>query len=113
MVTRYCGNVRIKMKLVPAPGMPHGEQYRCLLSRVDTGRRLGTIYVGLPATLSHAIDSPSAYHEAARAALSFALDEEERGERDWGGVGELAESDEHGWLVRIGRYEKPYRRSHV
>jgi hypothetical protein len=95
---RYSGEVRIELTLVPAPNMPHGEQYRCDISL--RGVRLGTQYVGIPAHLEHAIDSPEAFDAAARAALSFAVDEEERGERDWRGFADHCELGPDGWIVR-------------
>lgn len=73
MAIRYSGATKIICKLVPAPHMPHGEQYRCTISR--DGKRVGVQFVGIPAHLTHAIDSPKAYDAAAHAALSFALDE--------------------------------------
>lgn len=80
MATRYSGGVKVACKLVAAPNMPHGEQYRCVLSN-DAGK-IGVQYVGLPAHLTHAIDSPAAYDAAAHAAISFALDEGMISERD-------------------------------
>jgi hypothetical protein len=76
MAIRYCGSVKIDCKLIPALGRPHGEQYKCNISL--GGLHIGTQYVGLPAHLTHAIDSAKAYDEAAHAALSFASDEDER-----------------------------------
>jgi hypothetical protein len=70
MATRYCGKVKIDCKLVRAPHMPHGEQYKCNIS--IGGKKLCTDYVGIPAHLTHAIDSPRAYDSAASAALAFA-----------------------------------------
>ena len=74
MAIRYCGRVKIDCKLVPARHMPHGEQYKCSLS--IGSQHLCTQHVGLPAHLTHAIDSPSAYDDAAHAARSFATDED-------------------------------------
>ena len=97
MATRKCGRVTIRCSLVPAPGMPHGEQYKCVLSVGGVVR--STQYVGLPAHLSHAIDSPRAYSDAAHAAVTFALDE-----------GKLSDSDvdftDSGY-----RLQRPKRRS--
>lgn len=50
------------------------------------------VYVGAPAYLEHAVDSPIAYDRAAHAAISFA-DEEEPG------VGEHAAMTDTGWLI--------------
>jgi len=54
----------------PRPGshLRNGD-YKVTLS---SGGRRKVIYVGAPAYLSHAVDSPKAYDEAAHAALSFA-----------------------------------------
>jgi len=60
--------------------MPHGEQYKCALS--VSGKKRGTQYVGIPRSLSHAIDSAMAYDDAAHAAVSFALDEGKIDESD-------------------------------
>lgn len=73
MAIRKCGRVKIQCKLVPAPSMPHGEQYKCILS--IGGRHKSTQYVGIPRHLSHAIDSAQAYSAAAHAAISFAMQE--------------------------------------
>lgn len=74
MATRYCGQVKINITLVPARHMPHGEQYKCTLS--NDGKRLGTVYVGAPIYLTKGLDSPEMYDETAGAAISFALDDE-------------------------------------
>jgi len=74
MAIRYCGRMKIDCKLIPAKHMPHGEQYKCDLS--IGSQSLGIQYVGLPAHLTEAIDSPKAYDDAARAALSFAVDDD-------------------------------------
>ena len=78
MAIRYCKNVKIDCKLVPAPGWPHGHEYKCALyTKGSDGRerRMWDGNVGIPQSLSHAIDSPLAYDKAAHAALSFAVDE--------------------------------------
>lgn len=104
MAIRYCGSIRVSCKIAPVPGARHGEQYRCAISVGN--RRLGVQYVGFPGVLDKAVDSPKAYDEAASAAISFAMDEEERGEKDWGGIGDLCEWDEVG---RVVRRQKPKR----
>lgn len=96
VIARYCGRVRIGCRLVRAPDMPHGEQYKCSIS--IGGRHLGYQYVGLSRHLTHAIDSPREYDSAARAALAFAMDEEERGKRDWEGVADQCD------YTRSGNY---------
>jgi len=75
MAIRYCGSVKIDCKLVPAKHMPHGEQYKCTISFGKAGV-VSVQHVGLPAHLTEAIDSPKAYDDAARAALSFATSED-------------------------------------
>lgn len=57
----------------PKPGshLRNGD-YKVTLS---SGGRRKVIYVGAPAFLSHAVDSPKAYDEAAQAAIAFADDE--------------------------------------
>lgn len=79
-VPRYCGRVKIAIKLVNAPHMPHGEQYRCILS--VGGKRVGTQYVGIPHSLTQGIDSPGAYDEVAASAVSFALNDAQLDETD-------------------------------
>ncbi len=63
------------------------NDYRCALS--VHGKKRGVEYVGVPRSLSHAVDSPQAYSDAVRAALSFALDDGkiEESDLDWGESG--------------------------
>lgn len=79
MATRYCGEVKINIKLVETTLIP-SEMYKCSLS--VKGKSRGVEYVGVPAYLTHAIDSPKAYDDAAHAAISFALDEGKVTEND-------------------------------
>ena len=72
MPTRRCGRVKIVCRLVPAPNTPHGEQYKCSLS--VGGKKKSTEYVGLPAFLGQAIDSPQMVDGVAQAAVVFASD---------------------------------------
>lgn len=95
MATRYCGSVKIVCWLRTAPHVLHGEQYECVISKKGEGR-LATEYVGLPAYLSKAIDSPEAYDEAARAALAFAVDEGKVDEND-------IDFDEEGIMIAVSR----------
>lgn len=54
----------------PKPGdRNRNGDYKVTLS---SGGKRKVIYVGAPAFLSHAVDSPKAYDEAFRAAISFA-----------------------------------------
>lgn len=101
MATRYCGQVKITVRIVPARHMPHGEQYACVISL--HGKHLGTMHVGIPAHITRAIDSPEEYDDAARAALSFAADEEERGEKDWGSIDGVCDYGESSYFVRRGK----------
>lgn len=97
---RYSGELRIRVTYLepwgagtPAPAgrstRPHGE-YRCYISVGSVGVGSGgnswikrdgkkacgaKIIVGAPAVLSHAVDSPEAFDNAAATALSFAHDE--------------------------------------
>ena len=85
MATRYCGRVKINCTLVPAPHMPHGEQYKCKLSMGSgIGSERGVQYVGLPAQLTQGrgIDAPSTVDDVASAALSFAVDDDMFSEND-------------------------------
>jgi hypothetical protein len=101
MATRYSGNITVRLTYVdrPPPGTFHDNRggYKATVSQ---GREHQTIWVGEPAHLTHAVDSPAAYDDAARAAISFALDEND----EWGiqildesGV----DSDDHG--IRVSR----------
>jgi hypothetical protein len=98
MAIRYCGSVKIDCKLVPALGRPHGESYKCNIS--IGGKNIGTQYVGMPIYLNESTDSAEAYDSAAHAALSFASDEEERGEKDWGGISDKCDYTDSGYAIR-------------
>jgi len=93
MVARYCGKVKIALTITS-----DNERYQCTLTA--RGKRLGSVVVGLPMHLEHSIDSPIAYDKAAHAALSFAMDEDERGEKDWGHLNFLLEHTDSGFVVR-------------
>ena len=66
MATRSCGKVNIACTY-----RDRQNDYRCALS--VGGQRRGVVFVGAPAHLRHAVDSPAAYDEAAHAAISFGL----------------------------------------
>ncbi len=70
------------------------NDYRCALSVL--GKRRGVQYVGAPRHLTASVDAPSAYTEAARAAISFALNDGMLDESDvaWG---------EDGPRISVGR----------
>ena len=79
---RYSGELRIRITYIDwkqsdvfADGTPRNRngQYRCYLNVADGQGK--TIYVGAPAHLSHAVDSPEAFDDTARAALAFADDD--------------------------------------
>lgn len=100
-VLRYSGDVTIRINYrqhVPGHGHWRNGGYYCEIAL--GGKRLGQILVGAPAYLSHAVDSPEAYDETASAAISFADDEEERGEHDWHGVGQRCDWGDSGRLIR-------------
>lgn len=75
MATRYCGKVKIGCTY-----RDRENDYRCTMSA--GGKRIGVEYVGAPRHLTHAVDSPKAYDDAAHAALSFASSEGKLDERD-------------------------------
>lgn len=75
MATRTCGRTKINCSYRDRQG-----DYRCALS-VD-GKARGTQYVGVPASSRSAVDSAAAYDGAARAAVSFALNEGMLEDRD-------------------------------
>jgi hypothetical protein len=99
MAIRYCKNVKITCTLTP-----DGEQQKCVISL--GGKRLGVQHVRLPMHLTYASDSPIAYDKAAHAALSFAVDEEERGERSYGDLASHLEYTDSGYAIRR---QKAYR----
>lgn len=86
-VLRRCGDYTIRMSYrqhVPTSKHWVNGGYYC---QIALGRKnLGTIVVGAPAYLSEAVDSPEAFDSTASACMAFAADEEERGEKDWGGI---------------------------
>ena len=81
---RYSGSIRIRVTY-----RDNHSDYRCFLS-ATTGEK-HTVYVGEPAILTRAVDSPESYDDAARAALAFA-------ESDGYPV-RYARMDEHGYTV--------------
>jgi hypothetical protein len=66
---RYSGEIRIRVTY-SAKGHIRNGYYRCHLT--GPGNMTATIVVGVPEFLSHAVDSPEAFDDAARAALAFA-----------------------------------------
>jgi hypothetical protein len=70
------------------------NHYKCALS--VQGKRRGVQYVGAPRHLTESVDAPAAYTAAARAAISFALNEGMLDESDvaWG---------EDGPRISVGR----------
>jgi hypothetical protein len=65
---RYSGNVVVTIDWIDSR-----SQYRASVSA--GGSRGKTIHVGAPRAMQHAVDSPQALDDAARAAISFAADE--------------------------------------
>lgn len=82
MATRTSGNTKIS-----CTWRDRENDYKCALS--VGGKRRGVQYVGAPRHLTAAVDSPSAYTDAARAAVSFALNDGmlDDSEVDWGESG--------------------------
>lgn len=75
---RYSGNITVTITYVDAK-----DKYK---ATVSAGEQRGTVYVGPPRHLTRSVDSPEAFDDAARAAISFAGDEglDIQG-ADWGG----------------------------
>jgi len=71
MATRYSGEVVIAIRMKETR---HGATYHCALRGPDAEKAI--VEVGSPKMLEHAIDSPDAFDAAARAAISFAQDED-------------------------------------
>ena len=100
--TRYCGNVKINCSDISARYTATSrDEYHCyfFLKWKRKWKKLGMIRVGVPAYLANAVDSPQAYDDAAHAAISFAVDEEERGEKDWG-ISNHLDMNDSGWRIR-------------
>jgi len=69
LAKRYSGRMKVTLTLMP------GDTYRCI---VRDGDGCGvSVTVGHPVVLQHATDSPEAFDDAARAAISFALMEKD------------------------------------
>ena len=103
---RYSGNITVRVTYLepylagdkcPAnrSTRTNGE-YRCFIKSPD---RSTTIVVGAPEALSHGVDSPEAFDDAARAAIAFASDEDLH-------YGDLAYQNSRG--IVVGR--RPSRR---
>lgn len=77
---RYSGNVRIRITYRDAGRAGLNGTYRCFIVCHEPREILGavrrrkyqTVFVGAPAILTHAVDSPQAFDDTARAALAFA-----------------------------------------
>lgn len=89
MAKRYSGGLSISLTFVDSK-----NEYRTRVCPRQGRRGAGceTIWVGPPRTLRHAVDSPIAYDEAARAAISFSSDY----------LSQLAQPDHEGagWDIR-------------
>lgn len=101
---RYSGDLRIRVAYIDAkPGDVYSDgtlrdrngKYRCHIRPIGNRFVHTTVYVGAPAVLSHAVDSPEAFDSAAHAALSFALND------GWPVEAHAAWVDNAGW--HIGR----------
>lgn len=87
---RYSGNISIRVTYLepwgagtPAPvgrSTRINGEYRCFL-RHPCGAR-ATVHVGAPDALRHAVDSPLAFDDAAKASMSFAAHDDDF---DWWG----------------------------
>lgn len=104
---RYSGEIRIRVTYLEAHrGGGNNGAYRCYLR--GPGGMATTVIVGAPAYLSHAVDSPEAFDEAAHASIGFADDsDEEKEERlscyHWANIA-AHKADGSGW--HVGRSEK-------
>ena len=78
MARRYSGEVTIYVQYKDGSFCP----YKCRVVTPYGSRRL---HIGDDAVLRSglAVDSPAAYDSIAKAALSFAMDADEREEKDW------------------------------
>ena len=75
MATRYSGDVAIRVSIVDDGPLGGRAQYRATFS--VGGERRGFQTVGGLTHITEAIDSPNTYDDIARAALVFALDEQQ------------------------------------
>ncbi|MDP3766895.1 MAG: hypothetical protein Q8S13_02675 [Dehalococcoidia bacterium] len=87
--TRYSGRATIRCRYIEptTQSTNRNGKYRCTIS--VGGRRVSEQMVGAPNYLRHAVDSPIAFDDAARAACAFAsmdghLDD---GQLDYDGMG--------------------------
>lgn len=71
---RYSGDARVRVTYLDTAALPwswyRNGGYRCFV-RTDSGATYSCV-VGAPQILEHAVDSPEAFDDAAKAALSFA-----------------------------------------
>ena len=74
MARRYCGRTRIYVNYYDSK-----VAYQCRVV-TPSGRRI--FWVGLPRIITVAVDHPMSIDDVARAAISFAIDEDERGVGD-------------------------------
>jgi hypothetical protein len=74
---RWIGNAKIHVRIDHEVSFrpPHRPLYHCTVS---VGNRRYRVDVGGPTVSEHSIDSPAAFDETARAAISFGSEE-----RDW------------------------------
>lgn len=109
---RYSGEIRIRITYLDAhgevfidgtPRAPNGK-YRCFLQAKGGART--TVYVGAPASLSHAVDSPEAFDDTAHAAIAFANDEDSQ----WG---DYAASNEDGYHIVRSRWSAQWNNTNA
>ena len=92
MATRYSGDLVIRLRYVDAA---YGE-YRVRILDARSGEELWDGTIGAPRAgfgPGIAYDSKRAYDETARAAIAFAEDDER-------GIGDLADMNDQGYVVR-------------
>jgi hypothetical protein len=107
MATRYSGDLIIRMRWRSSGSSPNGEYRAGIFDK--KGLRLWSGTVGAPRFMRRAVDSPQAFNDTARSALSFAANEED----DFGNrIGDRAEhvrGETGGWRIRREPYRRVYR----
>lgn len=94
---RFSGRLKIELNF-----NDRTNQYKARLCPVVKGERCETVFVGPPRHLTRAVDSPRAFDDTARAAISFASD----------GIQEYAQSDRRGRTWAISRGRRRYVKGH-
>jgi hypothetical protein len=91
---RYSGEIRIRITYIDAPQGNVSRHYRCSLR---AGKQTTTIRVGAPAYLTHTVDAPAAFDDAARTAIAFA--DADRADGDDGFWDQRAAHNDDGYHV--------------